>query len=509
MESLKYSTEKEIDEKYDSLTAAFKANKTKNIDKRIQQLRILKESFLKHSDEILEADSKDLGLSTFLSGFLNYSTVVGEIDNLIDNLHSWAKPQSVDTPLVLGHASSYVVREPFGTMLIFAAWNGPYVTLIPVIAAAIAAGNNVLAKPSEVGVNAARVNSKILSALDPDFCQVIQGDAQVCIYVLKKRFDFISFTGSTMNGKHVARAAAEHLTPTLLELGGQNPVVIDKTASLKNTAYNIVCGRLLNAGQFCIAPEYAFVQKGLGEDLKQEVLKTYKEFYGDKIEESQDYSRIVNSFHCSRIISDTTETGGKAFISGKSDLDKRFVHPTFIQFSTIEEMKASKLAKDEIFGPIFYFVEYENLSECIEYIKNKEKPLVMYYFGSDKETKTRLLNEVSSGGFVTNDTIIHFSNKYLPFGGVGKSGMGYYHGRWGFDYFSHKRAVMECSKLALPMRYPPFAKNEWLLNFAFRNITISKRKFVNWLGLAVVLAILTIYWSTALRFIQILTNALL
>lgn len=476
---INYDNIDSVRKKLETVRIGVKTHKLLDLDKRLEQLKILRAMFIQLEDKINEASKKDLGQESFMSYFASYSPCLHELDFIIDNMKEWAKPRPVDTPALLAIAKSYVIPEPFGVCLVMGSWNSPFNTLILPVAEAIAAGNCVLAKPSEMSPYSAAVAEIIFNEMDPEVVQTLQGDAEVCIEILKHKLDVIVFTGSPEKGKLVAKAAAEHLTPCILELGGQNPVIIDNDADMMNAAYNLVSSRFLISGQICLAPEYCLVPKLLLPSLINAIKQTVLNFYKGNPKESPDYSRMINDFHTERVIKLIESHGGNLITGGDFDKTKKYIGPTIITFNSLEEATISPISREEIFGPIMYLIPVETIEECIEYINSKDKPLVLYYFGGNKANKEKIIKYTSSGAFVANDTIIHFSNYYLPFGGVGKSGYGACHGRWGFDNLSHLKPIMDKGQQLMKFRYPPFDEKKLkVFKFLFANVTISQAKLL-------------------------------
>jgi aldehyde dehydrogenase (NAD+) len=485
---LEYDSISSVQEKIAILRKGEKSRKMLDPEFRKTQLKKLRAALIKYEKEIHQSNLVDLGQSEFSSFYGCYSITKRDVDECIEHIDEWVKPRSMDTPAALAPCNSYVIPEPFGVCLILSAWNTQYQTLFMPMAQALAAGNLILAKPSEMAEASAIVSQKILSELDEDVVQVCQGGAEVCIELLKNKFDFIVFTGSPQKGVLVAKAAAEYLTPCILELGGQNPVIVDKSADLENAAYNLVYGRFLIAGQVCIAPEYVFVEEENFEKLVTLLKNTVDKFYTKDPKSSDDYFRIINDFHSERISKLLQNHGGKVITGGDFDLKKRYIAPTIVTYNSIQELGKSSLASSEIFGPILYLAPYKKLDDCIDYINSKEKPLTLYYFGSNSQNKEKIIKYTSSGAVVTNDTIIHFINSQLPFGGVGGSGYSAYHGKWGFDNLSHLKPVMDKKQVLLKLRYPPFTGSKkkvmtWLVN----NATFTQSKLVKMISFIVLL----------------------
>ena len=389
---------------------------------------------------------------------------------------------------------SYMVPEPFGVCLVMASWNFQYSTLLQPVAQAISAGNCVLAKPSEMAVESAYICQKILAELDPEIVQVVQGDAPQCIELLKNQFDVILFTGSPMKGRLIAEAAAKFLTPTILELGGQNPTIVDAGCNMKNAAFNIVNGRFMQCGQVCLSPEYILIDSSIHDEFMKILKETTSDFFNGNAQTSKDYNRIINEFHTKRL-ADLIENAPKENLicGGKFDIKDRYIEPTIFGFDSIAKFKDMNLAKEEIFGPIMYTAPYKNIDECIEYINAKDKPLALYYFGSNSANKKLIEKRTSSGAFVCNDAVVHFTSHYLPFGGVGKSGMSAYHGKFGFDNLSHLKPVLDRTELLLPLRYPPYTQGKIsIMKFLMVNVNTTQNVIVR--SVVMMIALVVFYF---------------
>lgn len=432
----------------------FSLHKTKPIQFRIQQLKNLKAAILKYEDRIYEALYKDLGKSKIEA----YSTEVGfvlhELSHHIKHLKSWAKNKRARSYWLFPLSKSFIKSEPLGVVLIISPWNYPFnLTLSPLLGA-ISAGNCVTIKPSEISNNTSAVMQELLESVFPkDYVQVIQGGAETSQHLLKQKFDYIFFTGSEFVGKIVMKAAAENLTPLTLELGGKSPCVVDKTCNLEKTATRIVYGKFLNVGQTCIAPDYLLIH----EDVKQQLVEKIKEkttkFFSKNASESQYFGKIINDKHFQRLTNYLSEVN--IVSGGKSDLSKLFIEPTLV-----DNAENAKIMQDEIFGPILPIVTFKKTEEAVQFINNRPKPLALYIFSSDKQFEKTILNKTSSGGACVNDAIIQIANTNLPFGGVGNSGFGKYHGKASFDTFSNAKSVLKNTNLFdIPHRFPPFSPN--------------------------------------------------
>ncbi len=432
--------------------AFFATGKTKDYDFRVAQLNKLSELIKEHQDSILKAVYDDLhkpAIEVFGSEIL---ILLSEIKYVLKHLKSWMKPKKVGTPINLFPSSSFIYAEPLGVVLIVAPWNYPFALTIHPLIGAIAAGNCAILKPSEHTPNTSNAIAKIINTnFDPAFITAIEGGVEVNQELLVEKFDHIFFTGGTAIGQIVMEAAAKHLTPVTLELGGKSPCIVDADCNLETTAKRIIWGKFYNAGQTCVAPDYLLVQKSIKPALIQKLTECIKTFFGDDPQQSTDFARIVNHRQFDRLVNLLDQ--GKILIGGQSDRSDRFIAPTLIDQVSLN----SKLMSEEIFGPILPILEYDQISEAIAFVNSQAKPLALYLFSNDKQNQEKILKEVSFGGGCFNDTIMHLGNPELPFGGVGNSGMGSYHGKASFDIFSHRKSVLKNSfRFDLKWRYPPY-----------------------------------------------------
>lgn len=432
----------------------------RSIDERLRLLKLLKKVIRKSSDEIEAALWKDLHKPPYETYLMETMIVLQEIDMYLKYLKRWSKTKKVPSPLFLFPSKSYIVNEPYGLVLIIAPWNYPFQLLMAPLVAAVAAGNVVALKPSEDAHHTAAIMAKIVGEVfDERYVSVFQGDKEVSEALLKQRFDYIFFTGSPRVGRIVMQAAANHLTPVTLELGGKSPCIVDKSADINIAARRLVWGKLINAGQTCIAPDYLLVDTSVKEPLIKEMIRQVKAFYGEDIPQSTDYVRMVNVRAVERIRS--LLEGEKIIFGGQIDVADKYISPTLIDCKSID----SPVMQEEIFGPVLPVIEITSIAEAINLVHSKEKPLALYYFG-DKETAQKVIRNTSSGGVCVNDTILHVANQHLPFGGVGESGMGSYHGKAGFDTFTHKRSVLiSKTKIDFKLKYPPYKGLEFLKRF--------------------------------------------
>ena len=441
-------------------------NYKSDIGYRKEILTRLLNAVIVHENEIVSALKADFNKPEFETVVTETSYVISDLKYTIKNISNWAKPERV-FPFILNIPSSDTIyKEPYGKVLVIAPWNYPFqLALCPVIAA-VAAGNQVVLKPSELTPNTAAIIQKIIAAIFPiNHVEVIQGDAEVATQLLAQRWDYIFFTGSVAVGKIVAKAAATYLTPVTLELGGKNPCIVDETANLQLAAKRIVWGKFINAGQTCIAPDYILVhQKSKNkfiEFLKAEITTAY----GENPEISPDFARIITTKNWTRLVEMIDET--KIIFGGKYNNETNYLAPTLIEENNLESL----IMQDEIFGPLLPILTYTNESEIEAIITKYEKPLGFYIFSERKKFCDAIIAKYSFGGGCINDTMIHFSNKKLPFGGVGHSGIGAYHGKLSFDIFSHHKGVVKkATWIDLPLRYAPY-----------KGKLASVKKILNWL----------------------------
>ncbi|OMJ95370.1 hypothetical protein SteCoe_1287 [Stentor coeruleus] len=457
--------------------------KNKSYTSRVNNLLSFKRVISNFAPKMKEAVFSDLGRSHFLTDFTEIGSIDEVIDYFLKNLKSFMSDQPRDISAMMAPSKAYVKQEPFGLTLILGSWNFPYATTFHPMIAAIAAGNVVCIKPSEMGPKSSSVMKEIIDALDQNVFSCIEGGPEVAIAVLDERWDLIVFTGSADKGKLVAAAAAKYLTPTLLELGGKNPVIIDKDADLDNAAKRIVQGRFLNAGQLCIAPDMAFVHSSRIDEFLDKVRKTITEFYGPNPKLSKDYSRIVNDMHTKRIASMLENHGGTVICGGEIDFKEKYIAPTVI----LNPRKDVPVGCQEIFGPVLVVFPFNNIEECIEIINSREKSLALYYFGSNKKNMDLLINKTSSGNITWNDCVMHCTIYDLPFGGVGNSGHSKMFGEEGFKAMSHAKSVLERgtnNRFPASVRFPPytedkqktFNKLKWWMNFSLRSAKSNMKK---------------------------------
>lgn len=431
--------------------AFFSTQQTKDISFRLVQLRKLKKVILQNEKEIEQALWVDLHKSPEEAYLTEISIVLGEIENHIKHLKKWSKPKKVATPIHLLPSLSKVIYEPLGIALIVAPWNYPFQLLINTLVGAISSGCCSVLKPSPDAPTIAKLmEAMIVENFDSNYICMVQGGRKTNTILFSQRFDIIFFTGSSKVGKVVMKAAAENLTPVVLELGGKSPCIVDADANIEMAAKRIIWGKLINAGQTCIAPDYLFAHESIKDELLNKIAKNIQLMYGDNIKQSRFYPRIVNGQAMNRLAGLLYE--GKIHTGGEIDAKERFISPTIIDNVQPDFL----VMQEEIFGPILPVMTFNHIDEPISYINNNEKPLAFYYFGKNKNAK-EVLAKTTSGGACVNDTLMHITNHKLPFGGVGNSGMGKYHGQESFLAFSNKRAIVTTPTwIDLPLKYVPF-----------------------------------------------------
>lgn len=449
----------DIAPKIQSLKNTFALGKTKAMTWRIEQLKQIKKMVIEQQDNIYEAMQKDLGRCDMESWTAELGGVISEVDHSIKHLKKWMKPRRVSTPIVAQPAKSYMLPEPLGSILIIGAWNYPLLLVFSPLVAAISAGNCALIKPSELSANMSKLVAKMVSEyLDNDAIDVVEGAVQETTELLKHQFDHIIYTGGDVVGKIVMRAAAEFLTPVTLELGGKSPCIVDSTTDLDVTAARIVWSKWMNAGQTCVAPDYVLVEKAFASKLIEAIKNKIVEFYSAEVAASKDYGRIVSERHCARIIKYLEDQN--VVYGGNHDLSTKFIEPTIV----LDPNSDSPLMQEEIFGPILPIITVENISQAIPYVNKREKPLALYLFSKNSSFEQQVLTSTSAGMVCINDGFMFAANPNLPFGGVGNSGTGAYHGKIGFDNFSHLKTVMKRSFwFDVPLRYPPFTDKKFKL----------------------------------------------
>lgn len=435
--------------------AFFKTGKTKKIGFRLFYLKKLLKWMEQNETKIIDALNQDLGKSSTEGYMTEIGMVKEEIRHTIKHLGSWAKPKRVRTPVVQFPASSFIYREPYGVVLIMAPWNYPFQLTVAPLIGAVSAGNCAVLKPSSYSVHTSGMIREMIREVFPAcYVTVVTGGREVNEALLNERFDYIFFTGSPKTGRTVMEKAAKNLTPVSLELGGKSPCIVDETADIKKAAKRIVWGKFLNAGQTCVAPDYLLVQHSVKKKLLHHMKKQIQKMYGANPLANEEYPSIINQKHFKRICSLICPE--KVIYGGNRDAGQLKIEPTVMDGVTWDDA----VMKEEIFGPVLPVMTYYDLREAAALIDAQPKPLALYLFTKEKSREAYILKKLSYGGGCINDTIVHLATPYLPFGGVGQSGMGKYHGKASYDTFTHEKSILKKSFLPdLPFRYPPFKKH--------------------------------------------------
>lgn len=440
----------------------FQTGKTKDVDFRKQVLKKLLQTIQRKEDKICEALYKDFKKPKFESVATETAIVIKELKLAIKNIKHWSKPKRVPASLLNYPSSDWIYSQPYGTVLIIAPWNYPFQLVMSPLIGAVAAGNTVVIKPSEHAPHTAQLLEEIINSLfQKNHVALVQGDVAVSQELLYHKWDYVFFTGSVPVGRIVARAIAEHLTPCTLELGGKNPTIVDETAKVKLAAKRIVFGKFINAGQTCIAPDYVLVHEKIKNTFITALKDEITRFYGINPKSSKDFARIINQKEYNRLLSLIDQE--KIVIGGEMDPDDHYISPTVIVNPSLN----SKIMQDEIFGPLLPVLVYQTENDIDLVLKKFPNPLSVYIFSTRKKFAEKMIQKYSFGGGTINDTLVHFINEKLPFGGVGNSGMGGYHGKYTFDTFSHKKSITKRANwLDIPLRYAPYKnKIRWLKRF--------------------------------------------
>ncbi|MDU6257577.1 MAG: aldehyde dehydrogenase [Staphylococcus epidermidis] len=456
-----------IRDKFNNSKAFFNTHKTKNLKFRKQQLKLLSKNIKNHENELLDALYKDLGKSKVEAYATEIGMLLKSIKLMRKELKNWSKTKQTDTPLYLFPTKSYIKKEPYGTVLIIGPFNYPVQLVFEPLIGAIAAGNTAIVKPSELTPHVAIVIKDIIEdTFDEAYVSVVEGGIEETQTLLSLPFDYMFFTGSEKVGKIVYEAAARKLIPVTLELGGKSPVIVDDTANIKVASARISFGKFTNAGQTCVAPDYILVQRKVKNDLIKALKKTITEFYGENIEKSPDFGRIVNQKHFNRLNDLIQIHKDNVVFGGNSSKEDLYIEPTLLDNITND----NKIMKEEIFGPILPIITYDNFDEVLEIIQSKSKPLSLYLFSEDENMTHRVVEELSFGGGAINDTLMHLANPNLPFGGVGSSGIGQYHGKYSFDTFSHMKSyTFKSTRLESSLFFPPYKGKFKYIKTFFKN----------------------------------------
>ena len=460
MDSIQETSLAEIENILEKQRNFFASHRTKDISFRIEQLKKFKTAILKYEKKICDALYADLHKSYEEAYLTEISVVLQELNNHIKHLKKWAKTKKVPTPIHLLPSKSKILYEPLGIALIIAPWNYPFQLLMNPLIGAISAGCCAVLKPSPYVPTIAKVMEELIAeTFEQQYISIAQGGRAVNTMLLEQRFDIIFFTGSPELGKVVMSAAAKHLATVVLELGGKSPCIVDKDANLDVAAKRIVWGKTINAGQTCIAPDYLFVHHAVKDELIKKMIKAIEEMFGKDCKQSDYYPRIVNEQAMKRLM--LLLNDGKIIFGGDVDISQHYISPTIIE----EIEPQHPVMQEEIFGPLLPIMTFDNINEPIEYVNAHEKPLAFYYFGSNAKAK-EILGKTSSGGGCINDTLMHVINHHLPFGGVGNSGLGKYHGKDSFLTFSNQRAIVSTPTwIDISIKYAPFKQFKRIKRF--------------------------------------------
>ena len=437
----------------------FETGRTRDLAFRICQLQLLADAMRKNETVLEEALKKDLGKSVFESYATEVGFVLADIRYTIQNLQKWSVPKRVRTPLYLFPGKSKIQKEPYGSVLILGPYNYPVQLLAEPLIGAIAAGNCAVLKPSELTPHVSKAMYQIVhSTFKEEYIACVEGGVEVNQELLSQKFDYIFFTGSERVGRIVMKAAAENLTPVTLELGGKSPVIIEKTANIKEAARRIAWGKLMNAGQTCVAPDYVLVDESRKQQFLTEMKTAFSHLYGKEIKKNPHFGRIVNERHMERLQKILEQDAKYLFCGGEADALQRYIEPAILDLG--KDQNAASM-QEELFGPILPVLSYHKLEDAVRFVNKRAKPLALYLFTKKRSAERFVLERVSSGGVCVNDTISHLINPDLPFGGVGASGMGQYHGKYSFDTFTHEKSVFyKPADWNLPVCYPPFTKGK-------------------------------------------------
>ena len=456
----------------------FNEGHTLDIRHRKRLLKLLRSSIIDHKDDILAALKEDLGKSETEAYMCEYGLVLSEISHTISHMVRWGRKRRVCTPLANFHSSSYILREPYGNVLIMSPWNYPFLLCISPLICALAAGNTAVIKPSAYApATSAAIKRLVEDTFTDDYVAVVEGGRDVNADLLEQKWDYIFFTGSKTVGRVVMSKAAVHLTPVTLELGGKSPVIVDEKADLRIAAARIMFGKYLNLGQTCVAPDHVFVHESVAARFLELCKEQMRAMYGENPLENEDYGKIISRKHYDRlcdVLDDCrSKLGDEAILAGGVKQDERLrISPTIVMAGHLPASDAEagaerpafeelKIMQDEIFGPLLPVISYSDLYDVVQYVNSRPRPLACYIFTNDPTVRDNLLEALHFGGGCVNDTVIHLATDYMPFGGVGESGMGNYHGKYGFDTFSHLKSITDKKRwIDLPLRYQPYTKSK-------------------------------------------------
>ncbi len=442
----------------------FSSGKTRELSTRKEALKKLRSAILMHEEELYQALHKDLHKSPFESYATEIGFVLDELRFHLKKLHKWVKPKRVSSSIVSFPAKGYKTNEPLGTVLIIAPWNYPFQLMIAPLIGAVSAGNTVIIKPSEIAENTALVIEKIINnSFEKKYIHVVTGGVEMSQALLKLKFDHIFFTGSPRVGKIVMQSAAKQMIPVTLELGGKSPCIVDETAPLKLTARRIVWGKMLNAGQTCIAPDYLYVHEKIKEPLVKAIIAVIKKAFGEDARKSPDFPRIITRANMERLAS--LLDGAKIAYGGHYDKEEKYFEPTILDEVSFD----LPVMQQEIFGPILPVLTFSGPEEIISQVNARPRPLALYVFSKSRSFQKKIIGNIPAGGVTVNDTLMHIASNKLPFGGVGNSGIGKYHGYYSFETFSNaKPVVYRGTWIDIPIRYAPYGKKLKIIKYLMR-----------------------------------------
>lgn len=445
-----------------SQRAFFASGKTFDIAFRKKALQSLRAGILRHEQELLDAIQADLGKSSTEAYMCEVGLTLSAIRYTLKHLSRWARTRRMPTPLTNFHSRSMIVQEPYGVVLVMSPWNYPVLLSLEPLIGAIAAGNTVVLKPSAYSPNTSNIIAKIIEEVfDSSYVSVVKGGREANQSLLEEKFDYIFFTGGVSVGKLVMQKASAHLTPVTLELGGKSPCIVERSADLQIAARRIVFGKFLNCGQTCIAPDYILVEESIHDEFVKHLMNELPLMYGENILDNPNYGKIINRKHFDRLLGLIAPQ--KVVYGGKSDANSLRIEPTILDHVTSDDA----VMQEEIFGPLLPILSVRDMDEAYQFVQSRPRPLALYLFTNNAGIEKRFVQQVPFGGGCINDTIIHIATKNLPFGGIGNSGMGRYHGKYTFDTFSHDKAVVKkYTWLDLHMRYQPYTRwKEKLIRF--------------------------------------------
>lgn len=444
----------------------FKAGHTLNIKGRMAVLQILANTINEMEGEILDALKKDLGKSETESYMCEVGLALSQIRDTKKHLKKWAQVKCVPTPLAQFPSRSRIMPEPYGNVLIMSPWNYPFLLCISPLISALAAGNTAIIKPSAYAPATSAVVKKVIEeTFTEDYVAVVEGGREVNTTLLDQKFDYIFFTGSKTVGRVVMGKAAAHLTPVTLELGGKSPVIVDSECDLRVAARRVMFGKCLNVGQTCVAPDHVFVHESIEQAFTDACIAEVEAMYGNDALQNSDYGKIISTKHFERLSGLLEDCRDLVCYGGRTEPDRLRISPTIVKLGEMKpksedgswSIDSRKIMQEEIFGPILPVISYSNVEDVVEYIDSHDRPLATYIFTTDKYVKKSLLQALHFGGGCVNDTMIHLATERMPFGGVGASGMGCYHGKWGFDTFTHYKSIVDKNaSVDIRMRYQPY-----------------------------------------------------